>query len=667
MTTTDSLAVEGDGNLVVRGSIGGDASVNVQKQTIHLLGDGTGYRDLIIRDEIDPHHVAWLKDRFAEPDRFDEIVGSLRDNKVLFLHGRPHSGRWTTGICALKAVAGAETPTINVIDFDEGTQLELRRVAPEAHVLLDLTKVDNEVLDNAEDEIRSFLGTIATEKAHLVVLLPEPLPLGLQPVYQGRTELLAEPTAQDVLRAHLRTTDVPTEEVLSKQEVTETLASAHPADAARLADLITYEHRVAEKGPTVDAVVGQAVLAYGNWSVELISLYDKEEDRNRRSLMLTVAMLGGCSTETQYWAERELITTAGYAPPTGNLLEGRGFAGRLTELKGIRADDDRARFERLDYDRSVLRHVWRGYPELREKLVSWVTKLGLGQRPRLDDDAAAGMVNRFLELCASQDAANYITQVAESWANSGKPAHARMAATLATAGALDKRSAAAVQRQLNRWAGKTDLPPALAGLVLAVCRSEFGRRYTDKALTRLGNLAMHQSRRISDDVLAAVLDLVRRNGAFPQALAKLDEWLRSGKERQRAVAVRILCELLATDANEFVGAHQPALVRVWRALLALEDSALVQEAIGSWLDLATGSDQQACLLGVLGEASATSDAPVLRIGTVRMAADAWLGFVPRYWENHDRTDARLAVHQALAEELLPRHPFTSQPMRDGDS
>lgn len=664
---TDGFAAVGDGNVVVRGSIGGDASVNIRKQTIQLFSDGTGYRDLIIRDEIDPNHVVWLKDRFAEPDRFDEIVGSLRDNKVLFLHGRPHSGRWTTGICALKAVAGAETPTINVIDFDEGTQLELRRVAPEAHVLLDLSKVDNEVLDNAEDEIRSFLGTISTAEAHLVVLLPEPLPLGLQPVYQGRTELLAEPTAQDVLRAHLRATDVSIEEVLSKQEVTEALASARPADAARLADLITYERRVAEDGTPIGPVVSQAVLAYGNWSTELISIYDKEEDRNRRSLMLTVAMLGGCSTETQYWAERELLTTAGYSPPTGNLLEGCGFAGRLTELKGIRADDDRARFERLDYDRSVLRHVWRGYPELREKLVSWVTKLGLGQRPRLDDDAAAGMVNRFLELCASQDAAKYITQVAESWANSGKPAHAHLAATLVTAGALDKRSAAAVQRQLNRWAGKTDLPPALAGLVLAVCQSEFGRRYTDKALTRLGNLAMHQSRQISDDVLAAVLDLVRRNGAFPQALAKLDEWLRSEKERQRAVAVRILCELLTTDANEFVGVHQRALVRVWRALLALEDSALVQEAIGSWLDLATGSDQQACLLGVLGEASATSDAPVLRIGAVRMAADAWLGFVPRYWEDHDRTDPRLAVHQALAEELLPRHPFTSPPVRDGDS
>lgn len=126
--------------------------------------------------------------------------------------------------------------------------------------------------------------------------------------------------------------------------------------------------------------------------------------------------------------------------------------------------------------------------------------------------------------------------------------------------------------------------------------------------------------------------------------------------------------MLSTDASEFIGVHRQALVRVWQALLALEDRALVHEAIGSWLNLATGSDRQAFLLAVLGEAAAGSDAPVARIGAVRMASDGWLGFVPRYWEDHDRADARLDVHQALAEELLQRHPFTpQQPIGDEGS
>jgi hypothetical protein len=274
------------------------------------------------------------------------------------------------------------------------------------------------------------------------------------------------------------------------------------------------------------------------------------------------------------------------------------------------------------------------------------------------------MVNRFLDLCASQGAVKPITQVAENWASSGKAAHGRMAADLLTAGALDDRISSVVHHQLNRWASKPDLSPALVDLVLAVCRSEFGRRYTDKALTRLGNLAVHNERRVNDQVVAAVLALVRGNGAFPQVLTKLDEWLRSGKERQRAVAVRVLRELLSADADEFTGAHRQALVRVWRALLALDDQALVHEAIGSWLDLTAGSDRQSFLIGVLGEATAASDASMTRIGTVRMAADQWLGFVPRYWEDHDRTDPRLTTHQALAEELLTRHPFTPQPLRD---
>lgn len=675
MTTMDDFttpaggtSVTGDANVTVRGDVGGSISVKLRKreELIQIFGDGTGYRDLIVRDEIDPGHLIWLKARFAKPDNFTEIVDALRDDKVLFLRGRPRSGRWTVGACALEVVSGIETPTINVIDFDEGTQLALRRVAQKAHVLLDLTETDSEVLDDAEDQLRSFLGTIAAADAHLVVLLPEQPPLGLQPLYQGRIKAITEPDAEDVLRAHLQTTGIAVKEVLAEREISEALASAHPADAARLADLIVREHHLAGEDTAISVVAGQAVLAYGNWSTELISVYDKEEDRNRRSLLLTVALLDGCSTETQYWAERELLTIAGYPLINGNLLEGRGFAGRLTELKGVRFTDDRARFDRLDYDRSVLRHVWRGYPELRDKLVEWVTNLGLGSQPRLDDDATAGMVDRFFDLCASQDALKYIAQVAESWAASGRAAQANMAAGLVTAAALDDRSAAVVHRLLNRWAAKPDLSSALVRLVLKVCQSEFGRMYTDKALTRLGNLAVHHERWVNDEVVAAVLDLVRSNGAFPQVLTKLDEWMRSGKERQRAVAVRILRELLGTHAGEFIGVHRQALVRIWRALLALEDHALVYEAIGSWLDLATGSDRQEFLLSVLGEAAAASDEPVARIGAVRMASDGWLGFVPRYWEDHDRTDLRLAVHQALAEELMRRHPFTPQLVPNGD-
>ncbi|MET8850707.1 hypothetical protein [Amycolatopsis sp. NPDC004625] len=664
MTTTDSTSVTGDGNVTVGGHVAGGISVDLRKgDTVQVFGDRAGYRDLIVRDEIDPGHLLWLESRFAEPDTFPKIVESLRRNKVVFLHGRPRSGRWATGVRALHAVSGAEKPTINVIDFDEDTQLELRRVVPGAYVLLDLTETGSEVLDNAEGRVRSFLGTIADAKAHLVVLLPEAPPAGLQALYEGRTELVTEPDAHDVLRAHLEKTEVPVE-VLTDRQITETLGSARPADAARLADLLVREHRLAGEGAPIHTVISQAILAYGNWTAELITSYDKNDDWNRRSLLLTVALLGGCPTETQYWAERELLTIADYPPPNGKLLEGRGFTGRLTELKGVSLTGDRARFDRLDYDRSVLRHVWRGYPELRDGLVTWVTNLGLGQQPRLDDDATAGMVNRFLDLCASQGAVKPITQVAEKWASSGKAAHGRAAADLLTAGALDNRISSSVHHQLNRWAGKPDLSPALVHLVLAVCRSEFGRRYTDKALTRLGNLAVHNDRRVSDQVVAAVLALVRDNGAFPQLLTKLDEWLRSGKQRQRAVAVRVLRDLLSADAGEFIGVHRQALVRIWQALLDLEDHALVHEAIGSWLDLTTGSNQRAFLIGVLGEATAASDAPITRIGTVRMAADRWLGFVPRYWEDHDHTDLRLATHQALAEELLTKHPFAPQPRRD---
>lgn len=668
-------SVTGDGNLTIGGDVDGDIVVTLaeKQEVVQIYGDGNGYRDLIVRDEIDPSHVAWLKERFAEPDEFPGIVSSLLEHKILFLRGQARTGRWTVGVCALAKASGIETPTINVIDVDEGTQLALRRIAPDAHVLLDLTTAAGDALDAVETQLKHFLGTIADAKAHLVVLLPEPPPPGLQAFYQNRIKPITAPTAENVLRKHLTAAGLNAEDVLDDSAITTALVAARPSDAARLADLLAQEYRLADKteGDAIKTVISKAVRAYGNWSADLISTYDKVEDPSHRSLLLTVALLNNSTTETQYWAERVLLKIAGYPVVTGNLLEGRGFAGRLTELDGVSFGDDRAWFNRLEYDRSVLQHVWSGYPELRRKLVDWVIELGLSQQTRLSGEAASRMVDRFMDLCAAQGVVKYISQVAKHWAESGKAAPARLAVRLLTAGAMDERSAAVVHRQLNVWAGKADLDPALVDLVLAVCGSEFGRKYTDKALTRLGNLADHRERAVSDKVVAAVVAIVQDNRAFPQVLTKLDEWLRGTKERQKAVAVRILRELFSPGADALEPrelttidwhSHQEALVRVWRAVLLVEDRALVRAAIGNWLDMATNQDRRDPLLDVLVEAAAAAaDAQIDRIGALRWAAEDWLGVVPRYWPTSDDTDERSAVHHALVLKIQACHPFQVTP------
>jgi hypothetical protein len=674
-------SVAGDGNVTVGGDVDGDIVVTLsqpaRQDVFQIYGDVDGYRDLVVRDEIDPDHVSWLRKRFAEPDEFAEIVDALREHKVVFIQGQARAGRWTAGVCVLAEAASTATPTINVIDVDEETQLALRRVLPGAYVLLDLTAVDNTTLGAIEKQLKHFLGTIADAKAHLVVLLPEFTGSGLRVVYQDRIKLVTAPTAEDVLRKHLMANELPVEDILAGSAIKSVLATAHPADAARLADLVRQQYCIVGKpdGP-IDAILTKAVQAYGNWSDDLINTYDNVDDSSHRSL-LTVALLNGSTTETQYWAERTLLKLAGYPVVSGSLLEGRGFAGRLVQLADVSFGDDRARFDRLEYDRSVLQHVWSGYPELRRKLVDWVIELGLNQRSRFGDKEAFGMVDRFADLCAAREVARYVSQVAKSWAESGKVLPARLAVRLMTAGAMDERSGPLVHRQLNRWASQPDLADTLVDLVLAVCRSEFGRKHTDKALTRLGNLADHRRREVSDKVVSAVITLVRDNHAFPQVLTKLEEWLSGSKERQKIVAVRILRELLTPNVGILrleelttTGRRgsREGLVRVWRAVLLVEDTAVVREVVGAWLGMATEPDWREPLLDVLVEAATAAPAARFdRIGAVRWAADEWIGVVPRYWPTSDDNDERGTVYHALMLKVKAVHPVRLESERNGDS
>lgn len=661
-----AIDVNGDGNVSVGGDVDGDIINNVTKHgdSFQLFGDARGFHDIVIRDEIAPSHLAWLLARFAEPDEFGEIVRCLSHNKVLFLSGPAHSGRWTTAVCALAKASGAANPTINVIDFDEETQLKHRRVAEKANVLLDLTFADDSGLPaNCEEQVRTFVSTVENAEGHLVVLLPAVRPEVLQPLYQDRLRTMTAPAAAAVLRAHLEKTEVPEDEVAKRDQIGKALESAHPADGERMAKLVVDEYRLAGEGVSIAEVVDKAIRAYENWSAELIATYDRQNDPDHRGLALSLGLLNGGTTEVLYRAEQELRVVTGYPVATGQLLEGRGFVGRLAALSGVSFTDDRARFDRLGYDLSVLQHAWRGYPELRRKLVDWVIKLGCSPLIKQDSSLAAGMTDRFFDLCVSQGAVRYVCQAAKRWAASGKSVPTQLAVRLLTVGASDERSAKQIHRQLYAWAGNEKLSPELVNLVLAVCRSEFSRRYTDKALTRLGRLADHPDQAVSDKVVATVLAIVREKDALPQVLAKIEEWLRSDKRRQRAVAVQVLLAL--TSSAESAAADPQALVQIWAALLAQDDRVLTQGALRSWLELALAPEQRDLLISILVRAVATAEQNRLdRIGAVSRAADGWVGFV-RYWQDENHPDARVEVRQALEESLRQLDPFAG-PASEGE-
>ena len=140
--TTATSEVMGSDNVSVHGDVHGDVNMS----PTHFYGTGSGYRDIIVRDEIAPGHVAWLASRFAQPGGYADALAKLRDEEgTVFLTGQPGS--------------------------DEETQLDVRRIPPGAHVLLDLTGTDDAGLRAVEDQLKNFLGTVAAAHGRLAVLM----------------------------------------------------------------------------------------------------------------------------------------------------------------------------------------------------------------------------------------------------------------------------------------------------------------------------------------------------------------------------------------------------------------------------------------------------------------------------------------------------------------
>lgn len=667
MTTTVNNEPTGAHGISVGGDVQGDIN-QTWGDLLQFYGTGSGYRDIIVRDEIASEHVVRLVNRFAKTEKYATALGKLSDHeRTVFLAGQPGSGRWATAVCLLAEVSGEERPTIRVIEPDEDTQLDLRRVQSGAHVLLDLTGTDDKTLRTIEPQIKKFVNTVAEAGGRLVVLMSGQESGDLYTDYDDRIVQLIPPVATDVASKHLDADGLRGKDVVVKAEVGALLAHASPRDAARFARLVRQEY--SEVGD-LDEAVKHAVTAYDDWSQDLVREYDNsgENDVEHRSLLLTVALLNDTNIEAMHQAEQRLFRLAGYQQKKENLLAGKGFAGRLSALPDTTYRAGRAWFNRRAYDGSVLRHVWSGYPELRDELVTWVTEVG--EKVTLSNTEAKGMVDRFAAFCSSEGVGRPITEVARKWAESGNPLQKKMAVRLLTVGALDDGLVGpVVHRHLNDWARKSDLPRPLADVIRDVCVSQFGRVHTDKALTRLGNLADRNDAKVSSDVVTAVRTLVRDNDVLPQTLAKLAEWLAGDKVRRKVVAVQIFtaltkpgADVLDLDMLEQRDMRAP-LVRVWRGVLNVDDIAVVEPTVGAWLAAAVAQPHYwAPMLDIFAEATTTD---VARSGTLMMCASRWLGVSARYWSSPN-SDPRVDIFNDLLARIHGAGTTSAQPVWNSD-
>ncbi|TWP49951.1 hypothetical protein FKR81_22205 [Lentzea tibetensis] len=602
--------VEGHGNTVA----GRDAFT--------LYGDQLA-KQVLIRDEITTAQVRAVRERFAPPVGFQAALDTLRRESVVMLECSG-DGLRTAGICLLRELdLGRERP-IEHIPVDEDTELGLRRVEPEALVLVDFRAAER--LGHVERRFEGFRAAVTGEGGRIVLLLSGNESSDFRHEYWHLVKRLDAPIVHDVLEAHLRgemQEHLP--EILCRW--VETAPDARPADAVRFAQLLR-DFRAQSPELPLSTWLAEAMSVFEHYVEDLAERFDKAPPR-RRGLTLAIALLNGARNEVVHDAERSLLKVVDYAPESLNPLAGEGFSGRVVELKSATLSGGRVSFTKRDYDTSVLHHVWQGFFELRDPLEKWIT--AIPGTVQLDASEQGKLAGRVLALCAENGNAALLLNAVAKWVHHDES----LAVALLSGAAADDRIAVQVRRKLYSWAKDPQLSPLLGRAVITVCAGDFGRAYPEMALTRLGHVASHGN----PDVVARAVDaMLGLATGRPAVLNRVVTWLRDGTREQWLMAAGLLQRLTERGGPELTG---ELLGNAWYELLNGRDRVEVDRVVRERLTLAlvNGAGLDSLVRAARGDRAL--------LDLIDMASFRWLREDP---------DERGSVHERLLALIDQQHP-----------
>jgi hypothetical protein len=599
-----------------------DRSADAGLPVLNIRGNTRLITQFVLHDRVDVNHVRWLRERFASPPGYTEVVTSLHLRRTALLHCSAGGGR-TTGICALADVGGVLDRPVEVVEVDHGTDLRLRAVEPGALLLVDLRTAPERDLRRAEEWFADGVAEVLERGARLVVLLSGRESRAFLAAHGELCVDVGTPGPEHVLMAHLSadglTGHLP--RVLGSPAVRAALHGAAPRDVARFARTV-LRVGVDRSGPAdPDDQLDHVLSTHRRWSDLLVREFDGcSTDDHRRALLLSLALFDGGRSYAVHRAEELLLAITGSVDPSPNPLLGRAFADRVAEIDGVAVDGERARFARRDYAASVLHHVWSRFPQLRDPLVEWIATVALDERAALDRAEQAGLAVRFLDLCAAGGSARPVLDVAARWVRTDPS----LAAGLLDAAAVDDRIGGDVRRGLLAWARQPDLDGRLADAVARVCGGDLGRVHPELALVRLGHLSEHDDPRVTRHVVTAAGEIARDPAALPLVLSKAVGWLRDGSERQWLVGAHVLSALTGAGgpAEHLPGRLRLVVISGWNALLSGPDRLLVTAAVRERLVQAIDLVARARVLEALVSA-ALGDVDLLDL--LGMTADRWRG------------------------------------------
>ncbi|GGN27228.1 hypothetical protein GCM10011609_82410 [Lentzea pudingi] len=596
------------------------------------ISAGGGLVRQVFGDQILPTTLTWQRDRFAEPVGFLAAVEFLRVNKFLLLTAA--SGARTAALCLLHDVH-REARMVEHVEVEQDTELRLRRVSEDALVLIDFRTAED--TSPVEAQIGGFIREQVPE-GHVVVLLSGNESEEFQGRYGHLHRSLPKPLSHEVLHAHLRH-DLPGDRLdllLKDADWLELAEGARPADVVHFADLFMRAWRDAPQGnPTRDALE-----AFHKYAKTLANQFDSRSARER-SVLLALALVNNGRHESIYRAERILLDLTDHQDEDPRqVLASEGFVSRLTKIADATTSLDRTRLTRRDYDTSVLNHVWRGFPQLREHLSDWIIEVVFDEQARLEPQTRGEIAVRLLTLCTDTRDAKPLLAAVQKWAQH----NIALAAGLLDEAAVNENTTVEVRRRMYWWARSSDLPVPLARAVIDACAAKFGVLYPQFALTRLGHLTGHFRADVVRRVEAAMLVLAKERGNADVVLVRMTEWLRTSTGEQWAAAAFVVREL-TMPGNGFRSSDDSGVV-AWRAILRSSNHSGVVRGLSDWFSAAAaaGAGARTAAFGLVLDAAGDD---VNALNLLSMSVDRW---------KRDQPEGRTEVHDELRRRIDAQHP-----------
>ncbi|MFF3373882.1 hypothetical protein ACFYXF_13205 [Streptomyces sp. NPDC002680] len=561
------------------------AVADLRQEALFNFGEMTAVKltavlgQLLDHSELPGRYLETVRAVFAEPDGYDTVYETFEEpGAVLVLPREPGAGRTFTAHALLADLHQRTGARVGPLSFGSTGRFPLRYLPREenAGYLLELP-ADEEAFAVSSDfgamlyDIQRVLRKCSSRL--IVLTMPEQWQRIRGDAPPGVVPELGFPESAKVAQAWLaaEAPDFDAARWLADARIADLLKGQSPSDALQTVGLILKAEQAktpvekSEADPDgFNAKVLNVVRARTAWREELLTWHTKPGRTSFERNFLLVASLFRNATVAHVYVQTAELCRRFKQPVTLDGQEEPGVVELVAEIEAeLDPTYDTIDFGRPGWDDAVLSYFWIDRPMARQTFLTWMA------------EAPTTKTNEFLESFTKDERlllANRVGAFAVRWATRHRKADPlegivsawrrdddlwKAATDLVSAAALHPTMGRFIHELLLRWSKSKD-NAALRKLAVDVCAGEFGRRYTGKALLRLGHAAGSADPGVQESLRAAVRTIWSDPSARENLFASITQWCAPGSDR--LVSGRRSFAALATLASGEDGDGVPVLL-----------------------------------------------------------------------------------------------------------